>query len=63
MTKIEKLFRVKKIAEILAVSPKTIRKWAKDKILPGIKIGPRGDWRFTKNDLSKIMKGKGGEKL
>ena len=52
------LFNVRKAAKFLLVTPKTIRTWAQGRILPGFKIGPRGDWRFTKNDLMKVIKGR-----
>ncbi len=50
------LFTVQQAAIFLHVSPKTIRKWAQKKTLRGMKVGPRGDWRFTKDDLLKMIK-------
>ena len=45
------LFTVRDAARFLKVSPNTIRRWAYDKRLAGIKIGLRGDWRFTRDEL------------
>lgn len=56
------LFTVKKAAEFLGVVPKTIRRWARSNKLKGVKIGPRGDWRFTKDQLLQMIQpGEGGE--
>ncbi|MBI2314460.1 helix-turn-helix domain-containing protein [Candidatus Daviesbacteria bacterium] len=49
------LYSVREAAEFLHVSPKTIRTWAQKTKLKGIKIGPRGDWRFTKEELLKMI--------
>lgn len=49
---------VQKAAIFLDVNPNTIRKWAQQGKLQGVKIGSRGDWRFTKEDLFKIVKTK-----
>jgi len=51
------LLNVQQAARFLAVSVSTIRRWAQQKKLNGLKVGIRGDWRFTKVDLSKMMKG------
>jgi excisionase family DNA binding protein len=50
------LLTVRQAAQILNVSPKTIRKWAQLKKLKGMKIGTRGDWRFTKEELLKLIR-------
>lgn len=55
--KIERQFlNVQNAAAFLDVSPNTIRRWAQQRKLKGVKIGSRGDWRFTKNDLLTIIK-------
>lgn len=56
--KLQPFLTVKKVAQILKVTPKTIRKWAQDNILSGIKLGPRGDWRFTPRDIKNLIKRK-----
>ena len=50
------LLNVQKAATFLDVNPNTIRKWAQSAKLQGVKIGSRGDWRFTKGDLLKMVK-------
>lgn len=42
-------------ARHLGVSVKTIRKWAQSGQLKGSKVGSRGDWRFTLDDLSRVI--------
>ncbi len=46
-----KLLNVQMAATFLGVSPVTIRRWAKSKLITGIKVGTRGDWRFTAEAL------------
>lgn len=56
----DKLLNVKNSALFLDVSPGSIRRWAQQGKLQGVKIGSRGDWRFTKkNLLSMTRKGRG----
>jgi excisionase family DNA binding protein len=49
------LLNVQKAASFLDVSANTIRRWAQLNKLNGVKIGSRGDWRFTKNDLLQMV--------
>lgn len=46
-----KLFDVSQAASYLGVNPGTIRRWAHNGQLKGIKVGIRGDWRFTETEL------------
>ena len=48
------LLNVQQSAAFLGVHPATIRRWAKTSQLNGVKVGSRGDWRFTKDGLSKL---------
>lgn len=50
------LLNVHKAASFLTVSVTTIRRWAQSGKITGSKVGIRGDWRFTKEDLLKMMK-------
>jgi excisionase family DNA binding protein len=52
----EELFTVSKASKFLGVTPKTIRRWAQLKKIRGMKVGPRGDWRFTKENLEQMIK-------
>ncbi len=58
MNKDESLFNVGEGAQFLNVSVKTIRRWAQQTKLEGIKVGPRGDWRFTKDQLLQMVSNK-----
>jgi excisionase family DNA binding protein len=49
-------FNVAQAAKFLHISPKTIRTWAQKGYLKGHKVGPRGDWRFTKEQLENMIK-------
>lgn len=51
----EQLLNIQKAASFLDVSANTIRRWAQLGNLKGVKIGPRGDWRFTKNNLLQMI--------
>ena len=50
------LLNVQQASKLIGVSPKTIRRWAQTKKVRGLKVGTRGDWRFTKKDLLKLVK-------
>ena len=56
MTQDIDLLNVQQASKIIGVSPKTIRRWAQAKKIRGLKVGTRGDWRFTKEDLLKMVK-------
>ncbi|MDQ3098163.1 MAG: helix-turn-helix domain-containing protein [bacterium] len=51
------LLNVQHATRFLAMSVSTIRSWAQQKKLNGLKVGIRGDWRFMKEDLLKMTKG------
>ena len=51
----KKLFTIQQAAVFLAVNPGTIRRWAINKTLIGIKVGTRGDWRFIEEELAKLI--------
>ncbi|MDQ3239709.1 MAG: helix-turn-helix domain-containing protein [bacterium] len=50
------LLNVHKAASFLTVSVTTIRRWAQSGKIIGTKVGIRGDWCFTKEDLLKMMR-------
>lgn len=56
MTQETELLNVQQASKLIGVSPKTIRRWAQTKKIRGLKVGTRGDWRFTKEDLLKMVK-------
>ncbi len=49
------LINCQQAAQSLGVSIKTIRQWAQAGKLHGVKVGSRGDWRFTHDELSKML--------
>jgi excisionase family DNA binding protein len=51
------LYDVNEAAHMLDVSPGTIRRWVHEKRLAGIKVGVRGDWRFTRSNLYEMVEG------
>ncbi len=57
------LLNVRLAAKFLSVGVSTIRRWAQQKKLHGLKVGTRGDWRFSKEDLLKMVKSNGNKKV
>lgn len=55
------LYDVGQAAAFLKVSVSTIRRWAQSETLMGLKVGIRGDWRFTRDDLLKMVKRNDGQ--
>lgn len=51
----KKLLTIRQAAEFLGVNPGTVRRWALGKMLKGIKVGSRGNWRFREEDLEKLI--------
>ncbi len=49
------LLNVQQAASFLGVNPATIRRWAKTQQLLAVRIGSRGDWRFTEEDLHQMI--------
>jgi len=45
------LLTVREVAEILRVSPLTIKRWGKRGKLPAIRINSRGDRRYSKESV------------
>ncbi|CAN5205080.1 hypothetical protein BH11PAT1_BH11PAT1_4750 [soil metagenome] len=46
---------VQKTADFLGVHAGTVRRWVHTNQLRGVKVGLRGDWRFTKEDILKMV--------
>lgn len=57
------LLDVRQAAAFLKISVSTIRRWAQSKELGGLKVGIRGDWRFTKVELLKMVKRNDGQPI
>ena len=54
--KIQKLLKIREAAEILSVNPETLRRWDRSGKLKAIIISKRGDRRYRKEDIEKIVK-------
>jgi len=54
-TKLPELLTLARTAEILSVHPNTLRKWDKKGILKAVRFGERGDRRFKKEDVMKLL--------
>lgn len=55
------LLTVREVAELLRVSPLTIKRWGKKGKLPAIRINSRGDRRYRKEQVLLLLGIKGGE--
>ncbi len=55
MTDFIKLLRIKEAAEMLGISTATLRKWDKEGKLKAVRISPRGDRRYRKEDVENFI--------
>ncbi|MGI5826776.1 MAG: helix-turn-helix domain-containing protein [Patescibacteria group bacterium] len=53
--KLSELLTPKEACEILKVHPNTLRQWDKKGILKAVRFGERGDRRYKREDLLKIV--------
>ncbi|OGK35720.1 hypothetical protein A3F59_02355 [Candidatus Roizmanbacteria bacterium RIFCSPHIGHO2_12_FULL_38_13] len=53
--KVIKLLRIREAAEMLSVNPETLRRWDRSGKLKAIIISKRGDRRYRKEDIEKII--------
>lgn len=51
----EKLLKLNETSELLNVHPNTLRKWDKKGILTAVRFGVRGDRRYKKEDIMKLL--------
>lgn len=56
MTPNEPLLTVEEVAALVRQDCETVRRWAREKSLPAIKL-PGGIWRFRQEDISALMRG------
>ena len=49
------LLTVSQAAEILAVHPDTLRRWAAAGLLKAYRVGPRRDRRFHRSEVVRLM--------
>lgn len=58
MLKKQKLLKLSEAAELLNVHPNTLRKWDRKGILKAVRFGERGDRRYKREDIEKLLKSK-----
>ena len=56
MIKKRNLLKLSEAAELLNVHPNTLRKWDKKGILKAVRFGERGDRRYRKLDVERLIK-------
>jgi len=52
----QRLLRIKQAADVLGVTPLTLRRWDNKGILKAIRIGTRGDRRYDPQELKRLIK-------
>ena len=50
-----KLLKISEAAELLNVHPNTLRQWDRKGILRAVRFGERGDRRYRKEDVIKLV--------
>lgn len=56
MPRTVKLLKIRQAAEMLGVNPETLRRWDKSGKLKAIIISERGDRRYKKEDIERLVK-------
>ncbi|MBI2872514.1 MAG: helix-turn-helix domain-containing protein [Chloroflexi bacterium] len=49
------LLTVAQVAALLNVHPNTVRRWAELGVLRALRIGPRGDRRFYRSEVERLL--------
>ena len=55
LTDLPDLMTIKEVADLLRVSPLTIKRWGKKGKLPAIRINSRGDRRYKKEVVMRLL--------
>ena len=55
---VTELLTLSEASQILKVHPNTLRKWDRKGILKAVRFGERGDRRYKKEDLEKMIEEK-----
>lgn len=50
------LLKIREAAGMLSVNPETLRRWDRNGRLKAVRIGKRGDRRYKKEDIEKLIK-------
>lgn len=53
---IPELLKIRQAAQILNVNPETLRRWDRNGRLKAVRIGKRGDRRYKKEEIEKLIK-------
>jgi excisionase family DNA binding protein len=54
---LDKLLKIKDVAEILNIHPSTIRRWSEQGKIEAYRIGNRGDRRFRQSAVDRFITG------
>ncbi|MDD2822815.1 MAG: MerR family transcriptional regulator [Candidatus Daviesbacteria bacterium] len=57
-TKQSDLLKMSEVSEMLNVHPNTLRQWDAKGILKAIRFGSRGDRRYRREDVEKLLEGR-----
>lgn len=49
------LMTTREVAHLLHVHPNTVRKWVTEGLLTAYRLGPRGDRRFTREEIQRFL--------
>lgn len=55
LTDLPDLLTIREVADLLRVSPLTIKRWGKKGKLPAIRINSRGDRRYRKEVIQRLL--------
>ena len=53
--KLPTTMRISQAADLLGVTPTTLRRWEEKGLIKPLRIGPRGDRRYKKQDILLIL--------
>ena len=54
--RLSELLTVGQVAVRLNVHPNTVRRWAQQGLLSAYRLGPRGDRRFHRSDVERLLR-------
>lgn len=60
MSTLPKMYSTKQISDMLGVTEQTVREWLKSGEMKGLKVGGRGQWRVSEDDLNNYLKERHG---
>jgi excisionase family DNA binding protein len=61
MNRMDYYLTPRELARLLNVHINTVRRWSDRGVLKAHRIGPRGDRRFSKEDIAEFLAGNGNE--